>query len=46
MRREQGRSLAQAAESVEISRDSQTGADVFPDPYLNGWFPSDARIES
>ena len=44
--REKGRSLAQAAESLEISRDSQTGVDV-----SNGWlpsdgFPSDARIDS
>jgi hypothetical protein len=44
--REKGRSLAQAAESLEISRDSQTGADVFPGHHLNGWFPSDARIDS
>jgi len=45
-RRAKDRSLAEAAESLEISRDSQMGADVFPGHDLNGWLPSDARIES
>ena len=45
-RQERGTSLAQAGESLEISRDSQTGADVFPGHHLHGWFPSDARIEA